>query len=131
MIIFKSTVTTALFVAVLCTAAPTWANNLTEPQINAVRSAKQYLRVQGFSRKGLIQQLSSNAGSGYSVSTATIAVDSMNINWDKEAERSAKQYLNIQGFSCKGLIQQLSSNAGDGYTVNQAYYGAQKAGACQ
>jgi len=114
----------------LFAVASAWAGDLTGPQNNAVRSAKQYLRVKGFSRQGLIQQLSSDAGSGYNVTDATVAVDSLDIDWNEQAARSAKQYLKIMGFSCKGLVQQLSSDAGDGYTVNQATYGAKQAGAC-
>ena len=114
----------------LFVVAPTWAGDLTGPQNNAVRSAKQYLRLKGFSRQGLIQQLSSDAGSGYKITDATVAVDSLDIDWNEQAARSAKQYLKLMGFSCKGLVQQLSSDAGDGYTVNQANYGAKQAGAC-
>lgn len=107
------------------------AAGLTGPQNNALRSAKQYLSMQGFSRNGLINQLSSSAGDGYAVSDATAAVDSLDIDWNKEAARSAAQYLSMQGFSCKGLIQQLSSSAGDKYTVAQATYGAKQTSACQ
>jgi len=103
---------------------------LTGPQKNAVRSAKQYLSMTGFSRAGLIGQLSSSAGEGYEVADATVAVDTLNIDWKEQAVRSAKQYLDMTGFSCKGLIQQLSSSAGEKYTVSQATYGAQQAGAC-
>jgi hypothetical protein len=112
-------------------AAPAWADGLTGPQKNAVRSAQQYLSIQGFSRSGLIQQLSSSAGDGYSVADATAAVDSLNVDWNEQAVRSAKQYLSIMGFSCKGLIEQLSSSAGDRYTSSQATYGARQAGACE
>ena len=118
-------------IAILFAAAPSWAESLTGPQKNAVRSAKQYLSMQGFSRDGLIQQLSSDYGDGYTVSDATVAVDSLNNDWNKEAVRSAKQYLSMQGFSCNGLIEQLSSSYGDKYTVSQATYGARQAGACQ
>ncbi|MFD1682565.1 Ltp family lipoprotein [Pseudomonas rhodesiae] len=111
-------------------AAPAWAVDLTGPQKNAVRSAKQYLSMAGFSRNGLIHQLSSDAGEGFDVSDATIAVDSMNIDWNQQAVRSAKQYLNMMGFSCKGLIKQLSSSAGEKYTVDQATYGAKHADGC-
>ncbi|WP_426507292.1 Ltp family lipoprotein [Serratia proteamaculans] len=121
----KIILTAALFVA-----APTWAGDLTVPQNNAVRSAKQYLSMTGFSRNGLIQQLSSDAGDGYEISDATVAVDSLNIDWNQEAVKSAKQYLSMMGFSCKGLIQQLSSSSGDKYTVDQATYGAKQAGGC-
>jgi hypothetical protein len=117
-------------IAAVFAAEPTWAQGLTGPQNNAVRSAQQYLSISGFSRRGLIHQLSSDAGDGYNIADATVAVDSLNVDWNKEAIRSAKQYLSISGFSCKGLIRQLSSSAGDGYTENQATYGAQQAGAC-
>jgi len=106
------------------------AIRLTGPQRNAVRSAEQYLRMTGFSRRGLIEQLSSSYGDGYDEADATVAVDSLDVNWDENAARSAKQYLSMTGFSCNGLIQQLSSDAGDKYTVSQATYGAQQAGAC-
>lgn len=100
------------------------------PKANAIRSAKQYLSIMGFSRDGLIQQLSSDAGDGYEIGDATYPVDSLNIDWNNQAVRSAKQYLSLSGFSCNGLIQQLSSEAGDKYTLSQATYGAQQAGAC-
>ncbi len=100
------------------------------PQNNATRSAEQYLNMSGFSRDGLIQQLSSDAGDGYSTSDATAAVDSLNVNWDENAAKSASQYLSMSGFSCKGLVEQLSSDAGDKYTLEQATYGAREAGAC-
>jgi len=109
-------------------AEPT--RELTAPQRNAMRSARQYISMQGFSRNGLIKQLSSEAGDGYNVADATVAVDSLDIDWNQAAERSAKQYLDMQGFSCHGLVEQLSSTAGDGYTLSQARYGAKRAGAC-
>lgn len=104
--------------------------SLTAPQKNAARSAEQYLKFAGFSRSGLIRQLSSAVGDNYEVTDATVAVDSLNIDWNKQAIRSAKEYLGFQGFSCKGLIRQLSSETGSGYTVEEATYGAQQAGAC-
>lgn len=104
--------------------------SLTGSQANAARNAQQYLSMTGFSRSGLIEQLSSEAGSGYDVADATVAVDSLNIDWNEQAERSAKQYLEMTGFSCKGLIEQLSSDAGSQYTKAQARYGAERAGAC-
>ena len=104
--------------------------SLTRPQSNAVRSASQYLSMSGFSRKGLIDQLSSSYGDGYDKADATIAVDSLNVDWNEQAARSAAQYLEMSGFSCNGLIDQLSSSAGDKYTKDQATYGAQQAGAC-
>jgi type IV secretory pathway VirB10-like protein len=103
---------------------------LTSQQQNAAESAQNYLTMEGFSRQGLIDQLSSSAGDGYSVQDATVAVDSLNVDWNAQAVRSAKSYLSMEAFSCNGLIQQLDSSAGDKYTVAQATYGAKQAGAC-
>lgn len=100
------------------------------PQANAARNARQYLEISGFSRRGLIDQLSSDAGNGYDVADATAAVDSLAVDWNEQAARSAKQYLDLTGFSCSGLIEQLSSDAGSKYTKAQARYGAEQAGAC-
>lgn len=99
----------------------------TTGQKNAYRSAKNYLSMQGFSRKGLIQQLTSDAGDGYPEADATFAVDHLDVDWKEQAVRSAKTYLDMQGFSRQGLIEQLSSSAGDQYTVEEATYGADKA----
>lgn len=106
------------------------AESLTNAQKNAVRSAQQYLRFQGFSRAGLIEQLSSPYGDQYAVSDATAAVDSLSVDWNAQAARAADQYLRMTGFSCKGLIDQLSSDFGEKFTPSQARFGATAAGAC-
>ncbi|MGW4940844.1 Ltp family lipoprotein [Actinoplanes sp. NPDC004185] len=107
-------------------AAPTRRVSLEED--NAIRSAQSYLRFSAFSRKGLIEQLSSDAGEGYPLKTATRAVDSLHVNWKEQAYKSAKSYLKMSGFSRKGLIEQLESDAGEGFTHSQAVYGVEKAG---
>jgi hypothetical protein len=106
------------------------ATGLTPAQRNAVRSARNYLEFKGFSRQGLIDQLSSEYGDKFGVSDATAAVDSLTIDWNTQAAKSAASYLKFKGFSCQGLIDQLSSQHGDKYTVAQATYGARQAGAC-
>lgn len=106
------------------------AQNLTNQQKNALRSAQAYLSMTGFSRRGLIDQLSSPYGDDYNVADATAAVNSLSVDWNAQAARSAKQYLSMTGFSCRGLIEQLSSDYGDKYTTSEATYGAQAAGAC-
>lgn len=118
-----------------CMTPPTRAANastagMTGPQQNAVRTARDYLDMSGFSRRGLIEQLSSEYGEKYAVADATTAVDSLNVDWNEQAVRSAQDYLNMSGFSCQGLIDQLSSDAGEKYTASQAAYGARQAGAC-
>ncbi len=106
------------------------SGNLTAAQRNAVRSANSYLQLSGFSRQGLIDQLSSEFGDSYSVGDATVAVNSLSTDWNAQAARSAVSNLELSGFSCRGLIDQLSSEFGDKYTVEQATYGATQAGIC-
>jgi hypothetical protein len=99
-------------------------------QQQAVRSAQSYLDFKGFSRQGLIDQLSSEYGDQFSVQDATAAVDSLNVDWNAQAVKAAQSYLEFKGFSCQGLIDQLSSPYGDQFTVDQASFGARQAGVC-
>ncbi|WP_152450804.1 Ltp family lipoprotein [Roseivivax sp. THAF197b] len=126
----KSVFGSMVAVTVLLASSSSYAQDLTGPQKNAVRSAKLYLSMSGFSRDSLIEQLSSPYGDDYDHVDATAAVDSLAVDWNFQAKRSAEQYLSMMGFSCNGLIEQLSSAAGDKYTNAQASYGAQQAGAC-
>jgi predicted 3-demethylubiquinone-9 3-methyltransferase (glyoxalase superfamily) len=103
---------------------------MTKSQENAVEAAQNYLSLMAFSRDGLIEQLSSDAGDGYSKKDATFAVDSLHIDFNKQAVKAAKNYLDTMPFSCKDLTEQLDSSAGDGYTHAQAVYGASKSGVC-
>jgi len=112
------------------TAPPVTTPALTQQQKSAVAAAKQYLNTQAFSQQGLIDQLDSAAGDGYSVNDATVAVDSLTVDWNAEAVQAAKGYLATQPFSCTDLISQLDSQAGDQFTVAQATYGATQAGDC-
>ena len=102
------------------------AANLTRPQANALRSAKDHLEHSSYSRKGLIEQL--HEYDNYTVNEATVAVDSLNIDWKEQAVKSAKEHLKYSGYSRKGLIEQL--HEGGDYTVNEATYGAEKESAC-
>lgn len=101
---------------------------LTLEQQNALQSAKQYLDMTGFSRQGLIEQLSSSAGSGYPKSVATWAADHAGADWNQEAVESAKSYLELTSFSRDGLYEQLTSSAGSGYTPSQANYALRQVG---
>lgn len=103
-------------------------SGLTVSQKNAIQAAHEYLSTQAFSRKGLIEQLSSSAGSGYPEADAIYAVDSLNVDWDAEAAHAAKEYLSTMAFSRADLIQQLESSAGSGFTHEQAVYGVNQNG---
>ena len=126
---YKAKVTT-YYASLPTTTTTAPGPTLTQQQRSAVEAAKQYLQTQAFSQQGLIDQLDSSAGDGYTVNDATVAVDSLTVNWNNEAVQAAKSYMQTQPFSCQDLIDQLDSSAGDEYTVAQATYGAQQAGDC-
>jgi hypothetical protein len=92
----------------------------------AIDSAEDYLAYSGFSKEGLYEQLSSDAGEGYSEAEARYAVEHVDVDWKKEAVQSAKEYLQSQSFSRQGLYEQLSSSAGAGFTPEEAQYAVNK-----
>jgi len=95
----------------------------------AVDAANGYLSSgQGFSDQGLLQQLTSSAGSGFTESQAEYAINSVNPDWDAQAVDAAKGYMQMGGFSQASLIQQLTSSAGNGFTQAQAEYAASQVG---
>jgi hypothetical protein len=82
----------------------------------------------GFSRHGLIQQLSSSSGDGFRKANAIFAVNHLKVNWNQQAVESAKSDVSMGGFSRSSLIQQLESRAGAGFTHAQAMYAANAVG---
>lgn len=106
------------------------APSYTGAQQQAIQSAQNYLDIgSGFSRAGLIQQLTSQAGSGFKLPDAVFAVNHIQVDWNKQAVLAAKNYLSIgTGFSRTGLIQQLTSQAGSQFTLAQATYAVNHVG---
>jgi hypothetical protein len=104
------------------------APEYTTAQENAIASAENYLDTMAFSRKGLIEQLSSDYGEGFSKADAIFAVNHIDVDWNEQAAKSAKNYLDTMAFSRKGLIEQLESEFGDGFTHAQAVYGVNQTG---
>lgn len=89
-------------------------------QQNALGAARSYLDVMPFSRQGLIDQLSSQYGSGYPVDVATWAADTIGADWNAEAVEAAQSYLDTMSFSRQGLYDQLTSAYGSQFTPEQA-----------
>ena len=96
--------------------------NVTVGMKNALKSAKNYLSISGFSYSGLIRQLEFER---YSHEEAVYAADNCGADWNEQAVRSAKQYLAFASFSRNGLIKQLEF---EGYTNSQASYAADQCG---
>jgi hypothetical protein len=100
----------------------------TVSQEQAIESAESYLDFSAFSRLGLIDQLSSEYGEGFSTADATFAVDHITVDWNEQAAKSAKSYLEFSSFSRAGLIDQLVSEYGEQFTQEQAVYGVNQTG---
>ncbi len=99
------------------------ADNETTEQKNAVRKAKAYLELSGFSREGLIEQLEYEQ---FSLEDAAYGADHCGADWNEQALRKAKSYLETSAFSYQGLIEQLKYEK---FTEEQAAYGADHCGA--
>jgi Host cell surface-exposed lipoprotein len=102
------------------------APEFTTAQQQAITSAQSYLDSgQGFSKAGLMDQLTSSFGEGFSHRLAKFALANVQVNWNRQAVISAKSYLRSgQGFSYAGLVQQLESPYGEQFTPAQAQHGA-------
>jgi colicin import membrane protein len=103
-------------------SAQTQENKQTVSQKGAIQTAENYLRIKGFSRSGLIEQLKFEQ---FSEADATYAVDNIKIDYNEQAKKSAESYMSIKGFSRGGLIDQLKF---EGFTQAQAEYGATAVG---
>lgn len=102
------------------------APELTSGQKNALEAAKNYLDMSGFSKAGLISQLSSSAADGYSKADATYGATHAGADWNQEAVEAAKNYLDMTPMSKTALINQLTSSSADKFTEEQARYAASK-----
>jgi predicted 3-demethylubiquinone-9 3-methyltransferase (glyoxalase superfamily) len=100
----------------------------TASQENAIAAAENYVDIMPFSKAGLVRQLSSPAGDGYSKADARFAVNHIEVNWKSEAFEAAQNYQDIMPMSRDGLIQQLTADAGDKFTHDQAVYAVDKLG---
>jgi hypothetical protein len=109
-------------------AAKPPAPKYTAAQESAIRTAQDYLSVQGYSRAGLISQMTSKYADQYKLKDATFAVGHIKVDWNAQAVRTAKDYLSISGYSRAGLISQMTSKYADKYTVAQATYAANHVG---
>jgi hypothetical protein len=92
----------------------------------ALDKAEDYLSYSAFSKQGLYEQLSSDAGEGFTEAEARYAVEHVHANWKQQAVKKAKDYLDYQSFSRQGLYEQLSSSAGEGFTPEEAQYAVSK-----
>lgn len=91
-------------------------------EINALKTALDYLDSMPFSYKGLIEQLEYE---GYSDKEAKYGADHCGANWNEQAKKMAQSYLESMSFSRQGLLDQLEY---EGFTSEQAEYGVNAVG---
>jgi hypothetical protein len=109
-----------------CSDSSTSAHSsYTTSQQNAIQSAQEYLSMDGFSRGGLIHQLTAKSGDGFPRADSVFAVNHVKADWDQEAVQAAREYLSGDSFSRSALIHQLTY---DQFTQAQARYAANHVG---
>lgn len=94
----------------------------TTSQRNAVKKAKSYLQIAGFSRDGLVAQLEYEQ---FSSEDAVYGADHTSADWNEQAAKKAKSYMDMSSFSRGSLIDQLLYEK---FTQEQAEYGATAVG---
>lgn len=98
------------------------SEQITLGQQNALKQAKRYLDLAGFSYQGMIEQLEYEQ---YTHEEAVYAADNCGADWKKEAVKKAKSYLDLTSFSKQGLIDQLKYVK---FTDEEAQYAAEQVG---
>ncbi len=92
-------------------------SDLSTEERNAYASATSYLSIQGFSRKGLIDQLKYEQYSDEACEKAVSTIEKRGeVNWEEECLESAENYMSIMSFSKQELIDQLKY---EGFTDDQ------------
>lgn len=91
--------------------------NVSTGKLNALESAKSYIKHSSFSYSGLIGQLEYEE---YSQEEAKYGADNCGADWNEEALESAKSYIKHSDFSYSGLYEQLLYEE---FTEEQAQYG--------
>lgn len=97
-------------------------NRDADRNVQALKSAQNYLSFTTFSYAGLINQLRSE---GFTSEQAAYGADNCAADWKEQAAKSAENYLSFTTFSKDDLIQQLRF---EGFTREQALYGAERNG---
>ena len=95
---------------------------VTRAQKEALESAESYLESGSFSKKGLLDQLTSKYGEDFDKADARWAIDHVDADYKAEAVESAKSYLESGSFSKRELRSQLTSSYGEGFTKAEADY---------
>ncbi len=93
---------------------------------NALLTLMDYQNSSGdMSYKGFYEQLTSDAGEGFTPAAANYALSHAKIDYNKNALKCAKNYEKTEHMSTAELQEQLTSDAGEKFTPEQAQYAIQ------
>ncbi|MFR4400934.1 MAG: Ltp family lipoprotein [Peptococcus niger] len=96
-------------------------SNIPREYKSALNSAKNYLSISGFSKAGLYDQLTSDAGDKFTPEAAQYAIDNLKVDWNKQALKCAENYQDMD-MSPAEIYDQLVSSAGEQFTPEEAQY---------
>ena len=99
--------------------------NVPADYTSALKAAKNYSDTMHMSKRGIYDQLTSDAGDKFSPEAAQYAVDHVDANWYKNALKAAKNYQDDMAMSPDAIRDQLTSDAGDKFTPEEADYAIQ------
>ena len=91
----------------------------------ALRKAQSYSDNMYMSKKGVYDQLTSEAGEQFPADAAQYAVDHVKADWNKNALEKAKSYQENMDMSVEAIRDQLTSEAGEQFTQEEADYAIQ------
>ncbi len=100
-------------------------SNVPADYTSALKAAKNYSGTMHMSKRGIYDQLTSDAGDKFSPEAAQYAVDHVNANWYTNALKAAKNYQDTMAMSPDAIRDQLTSDAGDKFTPEEADYAIQ------
>lgn len=98
------------------------ASVITQEHINAYKSAKTYAQMMNMSKQGVYDQITSSFGDNFSPEVAQLAVEYLDVDWNKNALESAKTYYNLMQMSSQAVYEQLVSPYGGQFTKEEAQY---------
>lgn len=88
---------------------------------SALNKAKSYSDTMHMSKKGIYDQLTSEYGEKFSADAAQYAIDTLDIDYTKNALEKAKDYLE-EDMSPESIREQLTSEYGEQFTPEEADY---------
>ena len=89
---------------------------------SALKKAESYSETMYMSKKGIYNQLTSEAGEKFSKEAAQYAVDNLKADYKKNALEKAKSYQDTMNMSPAAIKDQLTSSAGEQFTEEEAQY---------